>query len=654
MRADIDKEGRPVRWGRARAFGYAGAGGGLVAAAVWIVSTAPGPKLPLVTDTISRLAFWPLVWIVAARIGGRLGGSRLRGLAHLVWDGLCGMPVLVVAWLVVGLFPGGFQAVVLLTVLATAGVAAVLLGRGSVRGGGSTDGSGWILAGVAALGLVWNRVPTFFFDTLAYHFAQPELWLLEGRIAPETWSLHSWFPPGASVLYGVGLSIGGESWAADANLLGGLVALGLVAELARRLWGETAAPLAAGVALGLPLVVYSIAIPGADLWNGVFALAAMAALVLRELDPEGSWARRGALFCAGAVLTKYLAILVPLGVGALWLSWRVPGRRLSSIATWVFPSALLFAPWMLANGLTLANPLAPLLAGWIPTEGLAEGGMEAFRVDARAGLPGLSDVTVLGSRLIAGDPAGLYPSPAWGWVVIALAPLLAWAALRDRRVRIALALAAGWATLWFVTARWERFLVGVTLLLAVAAAGAVVLAWRRGGPVRLAAVGVLAVVFYSGLTAVAGVMRFNGGATVITGAESARAFTERVYPTTRLLRLAGERLDPETDRILFVGEMRHFRLPIPRAAPTGFNTHPLSRLIGQDGPSSRIPLELAELGYTHLLLDAAWVTRSAARYPSLRPLTEHPAAFRAFVQELGAPLAVEDQVALFAIPGARP
>jgi hypothetical protein len=137
----------------------------------------------------------------------------------------------------------------------------------------------------------------------------------------------------------------------------------------------------------------------------------------------------------------------------------------------------------------------------------------------------------------------------------------------------------------------------------------------------------------------------------MTGRESPRAMTARVFPTTRLFRETARLLDPATDRVLLVGEMRHFRLHVPRAAPAGFNRHPLADALAQGGGPAAVHRFLRERGFTHLLIDPGWIERGAAQYPSLRPLRERPETFRAYVASLGPPLAFEQRSALFAIPG---
>jgi len=138
---------------------------------------------------------------------------------------------------------------------------------------------------------------------------------------------------------------------------------------------------------------------------------------------------------------------------------------------------------------------------------------------------------------------------------------------------------------------------------------------------------------------------------VATGVETPRELVARALPSARLYARAGALIDPEQDRVLLVGEMRHYGLSVPRAAPTGFNVHPLAQALEAASDPDAAHRALLEQGFTHLIVDARQVARSAPRYPSLAPFASDPQVLRRYVATLGAPLAIEEDVALYRIPG---
>jgi hypothetical protein len=618
---------------------------------------------------VLRVAFWGTLLLASARLGAWAVGSRLRSLAHLAWDGPVGLALVVGALLGIGLLPSGFRAPVIGAVLAGAVlVAAVRAGLEGCRrfAPGGMGPWGFAMVGlvvaVGAAGLIWDRVPPVFFDTLAYHFAQPMLWLVEGRIAPETWSLHSWFPPGMSVLYGAGLALGGEALASDANLLLGLVLLLVAREVGRRLWGEAAGLAAALCAVALPGIAYALAIPAADLGHGTFVLGSIGALLVMEREPEESeraaWRRRAGWLAGGACLTKYIGLLVPLSLGGLWLLLTRAGEReprerairLRRAVAFSVPAMLFLSPWLVANTLAVGNPVAPAL--WT-TRGLAAGGAERFLADARGGLPGVADLERLVPRLVTGDAeeSRIYPTPAWGWLPLAALPAILLSIGANRPLRRTLGMVAVMFGTWLVTFRWERFLVGCSALLAVAMAGALALAWRRGGVYRGLTLAAALVGLAGAAQAARTVATFTGGLPVALGLEAPREHLERVFPAFRLYGRASERLEPGRDRALVLGEMRHYGLRVPHAAPTGFNVHPLAELLEHGATPGKASAGLRARGFTHLIVDPGWVRASAARYPSLAVFHSRPELLEECLRSLGDPLAVDGSVRLYRIPG---
>ncbi len=649
----------------------------LAGAVIFLAATGDGTAGSLLGPPL-RLGMWTALLWGGARLAARAAGSRLTGLSHLAWDGSVALSALMGLLLAAGQMPGLYRPAVLTGVPLAVGLAGLLVRRrGTVASGTLAADPGRPQAGqemdthlpagllpalgvIAGAGLVWSRVPPTFFDTLAYHYAQPGLWLAEGVVAPVSWSLMSWFPAGMSALYGLGLAWGGEAAAADANLLMGLLLLLLAADTAGRLAGPAAAWAAFLLLAGLPLVLHGLAIPAADLAHGTLAFASLAACLLWRREGAATWRHRAAWLAGGAAVTKYLGLLLPVALGAVILTLARPGERPPAAvrarraAAFLLPALLLLTPWLAANARVTGNPVAPVLAGILPVEGLAPGGAEAFATDARGGLPGSTDVRRLATGMVLGEADGrVYPSPAWGWGL----PLLLVAAVAWGRPLAAsgapLALAAAGFAVWFLTFRWERFLVTVSALLVVGLAGPLVAAWRRRGAGRLVVALAALLALLGAARAAQSVARFTGGWPVAAGLESPSSFRERSFPFARLYQRTTRRLTGSEARVLLLGEMRHHGLDVPHAAPAGFNVHPLVSALEREADAEGVARFLRSAGFTHLLVDPDWVDRSARRYPSLTsigPGGELRPRLAAFLSGLGPPVDVEGRIALHVLP----
>jgi hypothetical protein len=218
----------------------------------------------------------------------------------------------------------------------------------------------------------------------------------------------------------------------------------------------------------------------------------------------------------------------------------------------------------------------------------------------------------------------------------------------DRDVRSLLLMAAAGFVIWFVSFRWERFLLAVSALMVVALAGATVRAWRRGFLPRVVVSLALALALLGAARAAVTVLRFTGGLPVALGQETPGQFSARLFPFDTLFREAGRRLDPERHRVLLVGETRHHRLAIPHSAPTVFNSHPLAVALAETAGPREASQHLRRLGFTHLMVDPGWVRRSAGRYPSLRAAVES-GRLPGYLAALGPPVLEHRGMALYAL-----
>lgn len=598
-----------------------------------ILATAPGPAAEL-PSLLVRIALWGSVLLVSAELAGTVARSRLTGLSHLVWDGAAGLGVVMGIVLWFGTVPGLYRPrPLLLLVLALSALA--MVARHRRRAAPRDRPRPWPLAGVAVLiavatlGLIWSRVPSVFFDTLTYHFASPALWLIDGRAQPLAWSLHSWFPPGISLLYGVGLAVAGDTGANDLNLLAGLLLVGLGIDLGRRLFGDVAGVISGLLLATMPIVVHAVGIPAADLAHGMLGFGALAAWLLgRGATGEDAtvWRQRSAMFVAGAMLSKYLGWLFPAAVLVVLVAVDAVRARagarviVSRVAVLVVPGLILLAPWLVLNQRVAGSPIAPTFAS---TTALAPEAASAFRAAARGGLPKISDLRELGPHLVTGDDeARFYPQPAWGWLPVALLPATLLWGFEDRRVRWLLVLAGVGLVVWFFTFRWERFLVAQTALLITGLAGALPVLWRRGAAQRAVVVVAVVAGALGFVNALYAVERFTAGSRVAFGGVRSAEFLANI-PHEVVYREAGQRLDPRTTRVLVLGEHRHHRLALPHTAPGAYNRAP-----GLDDLDD----------YTHLIVD----TRRGV--PGV-----DSSDFAAFLDTLGSPLIERGGVALYTL-----
>lgn len=220
----------------------------------------------------------------------------------------------------------------------------------------------WMSAAIAIITLLIALAPPLKWDSLTYHLALPQAYLMDGRISHIPDNIFSGFPQVVHMLYLWFMGMGGE----QAAVLGW--GLGILALLC--IWGFSAKYLNsryAWVAISALLGGFSLA--SALSWGYVdwaCLLVGISFLVVMQ-----SWQERlenRYLYLAGAlggiaVAVKYTNALLPLA-GLLFILRELKHKPSQMIrSTGIYGSLVLLPmlPWMLKNALSTGNPLYPLL-----------------------------------------------------------------------------------------------------------------------------------------------------------------------------------------------------------------------------------------------------------------------------------------------------
>ncbi|HRY30325.1 MAG TPA: glycosyltransferase family 39 protein, partial [Elusimicrobiota bacterium] len=225
--------------------------------------------------------------------------------------------------------------------------------------------------------LIQTLAPETFYDSLVYHLALPQLWLLEHRIVPVPHNLFSGSPMNTELLYALALALSGDALAKLFHYALGIGCLALLLAVGRRV-SSTRAGLAAALLFATPPMMARLFSNSAvEYGTAFFSLAALLAL-LTGLEKENVLQRRNWLlvcgfFCGVAFGTKYTAwaLLPALSLGA-FVHWRAdPARRPADFGkTLIYlcgPAFLFVLPWLLKNTLFFGNPLYPFLHGLFPS-----------------------------------------------------------------------------------------------------------------------------------------------------------------------------------------------------------------------------------------------------------------------------------------------
>lgn len=366
---------------------------------------------------------------------------------------------------------------------------------------------------VGLLGLVTVFAPATMteWDTLAYHFAVPKLWLQHKDVAVIPFIHHSHFPYVVDSLFLNGLADKSESaarfftWAYWA--FGAMAIFGM----ARRKGGESAGIWSLIGYLGIPVLLWEAGTGYVDGAHGLFV--ALGALYAMEWcageSVEHPWVAGALLgFAAGSKYTGLLSVFI--AVGALVL-FGLRSKRGLSAAFWVLGIGVLIPmPWLVRNAQATGNPVFPFFYSKLGGKGWDAWRAEIYENEQKTfglGREGKGrDATYLGASVLGlGYGPGRFtnPNPVAGTgfpiqgigAAGLLGGLAAWVALgrRNRWVVLSLTFVAINLLAWFFLSQQSRYVSGLAIILVVSlgvfAASALGMIGRIAAALQLAVAG---------------------------------------------------------------------------------------------------------------------------------------------------------------------
>jgi 4-amino-4-deoxy-L-arabinose transferase-like glycosyltransferase len=329
--------------------------------------------------------------------------------------------------------------------------------------------------------------PPTAFDATLYHLPFARAFAATGGVPYLADLRFPVFPQANEVLFAA-VMLGGHDVAAQGvQLLATLltaVLLGLWGRRAFPTW-PAAGPLAAAIFLGSPLVAYLAGTAYIESGLTLFVTGGFYAAERWRQTEDRRWLVPAAVLAATAADVKYLGLFF-LGVtGLIVLIVALARGRGRDVLLFAAVALAVLAPWYLRILLLTGNPVfpyAPQLFGanfWQSLPDPHRQGTLVQRLVRAARLPW--------DLVFARESYGGLPplSP----VYLAALPLLAAGALRDRRVRLWLAVVAAYVFACTWLPRDSRYLVPALPLTSLAIAGSIAIfagPWRRSRPLAWA------------------------------------------------------------------------------------------------------------------------------------------------------------------------
>ncbi len=233
-----------------------------------------------------------------------------------------------------------------------------------------------LLCGVFAIAACFRPPTGTEWDALAYHLANPKVFLHDGRISILPTDHHSNFPFVMEMLFAVGLLYDGFALANLFHLVMAFGLIGATVAFSARLFGRNAGCAAGLLLMTTPLVLWEASVAYTDLGLALYASLATFAVIStansRKKSQETQKENTGEIenpnaqylllagLCAGFALgIKYLAILPLIVLVGYALIVRIPRKRVVQFA---LIAALVGSPWYIKNSVQMQNPVYPYLA----------------------------------------------------------------------------------------------------------------------------------------------------------------------------------------------------------------------------------------------------------------------------------------------------
>ena len=481
-----------------------------------------------------------------------------------------------------------------------------------------------------ALNLIFVLVPPVFFDAMSYHLELPSRYLQEGRVFHVHENLYSGYPQLAEILFGAGLALDGVELAGMVSLTSLLLTILLLWGWGRRQFGDEGSGWGVAFLILSPPLMVLVGSFHNDWFAAFFTLAAVF-LIMEGLRQPGIMILAGTM--AGlAAGCKYnamaFAIAAPFVAGIVDDVFSKRKFRPFPWFLFLLTSVLVASPWYLKNLLFTGDPLYPLLTGLkgnIP-------GLTLLAADTHHQSTQLSDLLawlkVPFTAIFRSWELQLKISP--GLLPVILLPTL----LSLRGSRKGSRYLGVWSLVtfisWYLSFRVGRFLLPLLAVgyLYLGAGFAVAVSERStwGRALRTVVI----------VTLLAGAGSFLGFDALYTkragaafGTVSSEDYLKENYiPYPAIDYING--LDPQPDKVLFLGEMRGFYSGFAREVPTFEMPNRLIEMVRGGLTAEEIGQELRKSGFSHVLFNPVEMQRLGKKSDFLRLTKQEESALREF------------------------
>lgn len=219
------------------------------------------------------------------------------------------------------------------------------------------------LAGVCALTLFLSLAPPNAndYDSLVYHLAAPQRYLMDGRVTELSYDHHTYFPFAMEMLFALGLKLSGPVLAKLFHWLMLPLCFLTIIAIGKRHASLRSGLLAAALFASIPIVLIEATTAYIDLGLTLFVLAAFLCFINWLQTRQSFWLLWSGAMCGFACNTKYFGVLF-FGWLLLWAIGDMARRKefqLKPLLGFCLLTALLGGLYYVRNWIWVGNPVFP-------------------------------------------------------------------------------------------------------------------------------------------------------------------------------------------------------------------------------------------------------------------------------------------------------
>ena len=488
-----------------------------------------------------------------------------------------------------------------------------------------------------AVDFFYSLFPPTFYDSMLYHLAVPQYYLLHGRIVPWATNFNSNLPLTVEMLYLFGLLGKTVFLPKMLSLASGIGILLILRSWYKEIFCDDGGWLPALLFFSIPEVGFLASSSKTDITAMLFLLLGIRLYYDSQRNDRFKLLVLSGLFWGLAVASKYVFAFYLAGFFAsILISRQKPvKKRIASILIISLLALLPMLPWLAKNIHETGNPVYPYLGSLFHKT--SESGSESA---AERPTAAVSDFNRLINRN-SGTSISRYlefllemftkpykygMTAVTGLTFLFFVPFLLFT--RKKPVETGLILTAILSLLvmaWF--AKVPRYFLSSFLLLSLPVAASIERLSRKHSLLKWTVTGVLLLLTANNLILQVDLQeRYSRAFAFVKNRVSGRFGGQNVkylylLPYYRAAEFINRQLEA-TDRILFLGEERTFYVQRPVLASSFNDLNPLFPILKKSPDAAAFRIELQTLGITHILYDPDGLERLARMSPSLYRMDE--------------------------------